>query len=58
MEMYRMLSIKPILTTPYYPQTNGLVKRYNQNLKAMLRRSATESEKGWNKLISFLLFAY
>ena len=46
MEMYRMLGNKPILTTPYHPQTDGLVKRFNQSLKAMLRRSATESEKG------------
>ena len=57
-EIYRMLGIKPIRTIPYHPQTNGLVDRFNQTLKAMLRRSATESGKDWDKLIPFLLFAY
>ena len=57
-EVYRMLGVKPIRTTPYHPQTDGLVERFNQTLKAMLRRSITESGKEWDKLIPFLLFAY
>ena len=57
-ETYRMLGVKPIRTTPYHPQTDGLVERFNQTLKAMLRRAATESGKDWDKLIPFLLFAY
>ena len=57
-ELYRLLHVKPIKTTPYHPQTDGLVERLNQTLKAMLRRVATEEGKDWDKLIPYLLFAY
>ena len=57
-EMYRLLHIRPIRTTPYHPQTDGLVERFNQTLKSMLRKFATQKEKDWDKLISYVLFAY
>ena len=36
-EVYRLLKVKPIRTTPYHPQTDGLVERFNGTLKAMLK---------------------
>ena len=57
-EMYRLLHVHPIRTTPYHPQTDGLVERFNQTLKSMLRRTATEEGKDWDRLIPYLLFAY
>ena len=35
-EIYDMLKMKGIRTTPYHPQTDGLVKRFNGTLKNML----------------------
>ena len=35
-ELYKMLGVKSIRTTPYHPQTDGLVERFNQTLKQML----------------------
>ena len=57
-ELYRMLHIHPIKTTPYHPQTDGLVERFNQTLKSMLRKAATKEGRDWDKMIPFLLFAY
>lgn len=57
-ELYKLLHIKPIRTSPYHPQTDGLVERFNQTLKAMLRKSAVEEGKDWDKLLPYLLFAY
>ncbi|KAL5473231.1 hypothetical protein EMCRGX_G027688 [Ephydatia muelleri] len=57
-EMYRLLHIRPIRTTPYHPQRDGLVERFNQTLKSMLRKFATQKEKDWDKLIPYVLFAY
>ena len=57
-EIYRMLHVHPIRTTPYHPQTDGLVERFNQTLKAMLRKTSLSEGKDWDKLIPYLLFAY
>ena len=57
-ELYRLLHIEALRTSPYHPQTDGLVERFNQTLKSMLQKTATEEGKDWDRLIPFLLFAY
>ena len=57
-EVYCLLHVQPICTSPYHPQTDGLVERFNQTLKTMLRKAAAEEGKDWDKLLSYLLFAY
>ena len=57
-ELYRMLHIEALRTTPYHPETDGLVERFNQTLKSMLRKTAAQEGKDWDKLIPFVLFAY
>ena len=37
-EVYHLLCNAPIRTSPYHPQTDGLVKRFNQTLKPCLKR--------------------
>ena len=44
-ELYRLLHVHAIRTSPYHSQTDGLVQRFNQTLKAMLQKAAqTEGE--------------
>lgn len=57
-EVYRLLRIHPIHTTPYHPQTDGLCEKFNQMLKNMLQKAVVEEGKDWEKLLHYLLFAY
>ena len=57
-EVHRMLHIHSIRTSPYHPQSDGLVERFNGTLKQMLRKSAVEEGKDWDKYLPYLLFAY
>ncbi len=57
-ELYNLLHIRGIRTSPYHPQTDGLVERFNQTLKAMLRKYVKEERRDWDKLVPCVLFAY
>ena len=57
-EVYRLLGIKGIRTTPYHPQTDGMVERFNKTLKAMLRKFVSDTGADWDQWLPFLLFAY
>ena len=57
-QVYRLLGIKGIRTTPYHPQTDGLTERFNQTLKQMLRKFVDESGADWDNWLPYLLFAY
>ena len=57
-EVFRLLDISHIKTSPYHPQTDGLVERFNGTLKTMLRKFVQEHPNEWDKLLPYLLFAY
>ena len=57
-EMYRLLSSKELVTTPYHPICNGLIEKFNGTLKNMLRHMWAEKPKDWDRYIGPLLFAY
>ena len=57
-EVSRLLSIRQLTTTPYYPMCSGLVEKFNGTLKTMLRRLCTEKPRQWNRYIDALSFAY
>ena len=56
--LYELLGVKAIKTSPYHPQTDGLVERFNSMLKSMLRKCMMEEGKDWDKLLPYVLFTY
>ena len=46
------------MTTPYHPQCNRLVERFNGTLKEMLKKMCTDKPKDRNHYVASLLFAY
>lgn len=57
-QVYQLLGIRSIRTTPFHPQTDGLTERFNQTLKQMLRKFVNDSATDWDQWLPYLLFAY
>ena len=57
-EVYRLLSVKGLRTSPYHAQANGLVERFNGTLKSMLKKLCQERPKEWDRFLPAALFAY
>jgi len=53
-EVSRLLSFRQLTTTPYHPQCNGLVERFNGTLKTMLKRMCSERPKDWDRYVDAL----
>ena len=56
--LQELLHIKWISTSPYHPQIDGLVERFNGTLKAVLKKLTSKNQKNWDDVLPYLLFAY
>ncbi|KAL5515018.1 hypothetical protein EMCRGX_G000127 [Ephydatia muelleri] len=57
-ELCQMLGIKKTRTTPYHPQSDGMVERFNRTLLNMLSIAVGEDEMSWDLQLPLLLLAY
>ena len=54
----KRLGIDQTRTTPYRPNSDGLIERFNRTLKQMLRTFAIENPQNWDDYLPFILIAY
>lgn len=52
------LGITKTKSTPYRPQSQGIIERFNRTLKQMLRIFVNENKSDWDDLLPYLLMAY
>lgn len=56
--LMKKFEMKHLLSTPYHPQTNGLVERFNRTLIEGLSRTINNHVNDWDKYVAPVLFAY
>lgn len=57
-ELLRMCTTQFRHSTPYHPQTNGLVERTNRTLTNMLAMYVSANHKNWDDVLPFITYAY
>ena len=57
-EVECLLKTRHLSTTPYHPQCNGLVEKFNGTLKTMLRKLCADQPREWHRFLNARLFAY
>ena len=57
-EVSRILQIRKSRTTPYHPQSDGLVERFNRTLLDMLATTVRKHPKEWETHLQKLCMAY
>ncbi|MCG8044654.1 MAG: DDE-type integrase/transposase/recombinase, partial [Candidatus Thiodiazotropha endolucinida] len=57
-ELCKLLQINKTRTTPYHPQSDGMVERFNMTLVTMLSAFVDDHRTDWDEQIPYVLMAY
>ena len=57
-EMCRLMRIYKTRTTPGYPQSDGMVERFNRMLLISLAMYTSNHQRDWEEYLPYVLFAY
>ena len=57
-DVCKLLGIHKTRTTPYHPQSDGMVERFNRTLGNGLSMFVNQNHTDWDKHVPFLLMAY
>ena len=51
-DLCKSLDISKLRTSPYWPSTNGMVKRYHRTLNQMFEKVVSESKRDWDSHVA------
>jgi transposase InsO family protein len=57
-KVMQLLGVKKVRTSPYHPQTDGQVERFNRTLKGILTSYVNDDHDDWDIHLQLALFAY
>jgi hypothetical protein len=57
-EVCDMLQIQKTSTTPYHPQSDGMIERYNHTLENSLSTMVKKNQKDWDLKLPYAMMAY
>ena len=57
-EMCKILGVKKLQTTPYHPQTNGLVERSHQMIMQMVGKLEEDKKANWPSHLAEIVHTY
>ena len=57
-EICRLFGIVKTRTTPYHPQSDGMIERFSRTLLSMLKRATIDAERDWDLKLPCLMMAY
>ena len=57
-ETCQLLEVQKTRTSPYHPQSDGLIERFNHTLLNMLSIAAAKNERDWDLHVPLLMVAY
>lgn len=57
-ELNKLLQIEKTRTTPYHPQSDGMVERFNRTLTKMISMFVDDNHSNWDEQIPYVMMAY
>ena len=57
-ELCEILGVQQLWTTPYHPQTNGLVERWHQMIMHMIGKLGEDNKANWPSHLAEIVHAY
>ena len=56
-EVYRLMNINAVHSSPYHAQSNGVIERFHGTIKPMLRKLIEKQPKNWHRVLPAVLYA-
>ena len=57
-ELCAVFKVAKVYTSPYHPQCDGLVERFNSTLQEMLSKFVNQRQTDWDVMLPLVTFAY